>query len=243
MNKKLTLSIAIISSLSILFFSCNKKGKEDVKITKYEVKENYYMPEIFGLSGYNIKDTVNDIYGGLLFPISRVKENEINVKPIEKSIGSQMQTFVNEVKKRNSKGKIEGKNFIEIRPTYFILYDDYFYSCLIKKTTCFASEDTIKDYFTILYNYREDQVLGFDDIFLVKDSNFSSFIALLQKDISIKTIEQLKKTDFNIETDSISFNVNQDKTENQFIKKQFRQSIETLRPYFKNKNQFIKDKK
>lgn len=243
MSKKITLSIAIIFSLSLLHFSCNKQGKEDVKITKYEVKENYYMPKIFGLSGYNIKDTVNDIYGGLLFPISRVKENEINIKPIEKSIGSQMQIFVNEVKKRKSKGKIEGKNFIEIRPTYFILYDDYLYSCLIKKTTCYASEDTIKDYYTILYNYREDIVLGFDDIFLVKDSNFSSFISLLPKDISIKNIEQLKNIDFNIETDSISFNVNQDKADNQFIKKQFRQSIETLRPYFKNKNQFKKGKK
>ncbi len=243
MNKKLTLLITIISSLSILFFSCNKKENEDVKITKYKVKENYYMPEIFALSGFNIKDTVNDIYGGLLFPISRVKSNDINVKPIEKSIGSQMQIFVNEVKKRNSKGKIEGKNFIEIRPTYFILYDDYLYSCLIKKTTCFASEDTIKDYFTILYNYREEEKLGFNDIFLVEDSNFSSFIALFPKDISIKSIEQLKKTDFNIETDSISFNVNQDKADNQFKKKQFKQSIETLRPYFKNKNQFIKGKK
>ncbi len=243
MNKKITLSIAIVFLLSLLHFSCNKKEDKDVKITKYQVKENYYMPNIFGLSGYNIKDTINDIYGGLLFPLTKIKENDVNVKPIEKNIGSQMQIFVNEIKKRNSKGKIEGKNYIEIRPTYFILYDDYMYSCLIKKTTCYASEDTIKDYFTILYNYREDVVLGFDDIFLVRDSNFSSFISLFPKDISIKNIEQLKKTDFNIETDSISFNVNQDKAENQFIKKQFRQSIETLRPYFKNKNQFKKGKK
>lgn len=243
MNKKITLSIAIVIVIviAVSIFSCNKK--EDLKITKYDVKEVYYMPEIFGLSGYNIKDTINDIYGGLLFPISRVKTNDVNVKAIEKSIGSQMQNFVNEVKKRNSKGKIEGKNYIEIRPTYFILYDDYIYSCLIKKTTCFAKEDTIKDYYTILYDYREDEVLGFDDIFTVGDSNFNSFISLFPKEIAINTVDQLKKTDFNVETDSISFNVNQNNKESQFLKRQFRQSIENLRPYFKNKNQFVKDKK
>ena len=88
MNKKITLSIAIVFLLSLLHFSCNKKEDKDVKITKYQVKENYYMPNIFGLSGYNIKDTINDIYGGLLFPLTKIKENDVNVKPIEKNIGS-----------------------------------------------------------------------------------------------------------------------------------------------------------
>ncbi|MDD2530221.1 MAG: hypothetical protein PHN41_03230 [Bacteroidales bacterium] len=243
MNKKSTLYIVTIVSLSFLIFSCNKKEDNNIKITKYDVKETYYMPEIFGLSGYNIKDTVNEIYGGLLFPISRTKTNEINVSPIEKSIGSQMQSFVDEIKERNSKKKVEGKNFIEIRPTYFILYDDHIYSCLIKKTTCFANEDTIKDYYTLLYDYREEAILGFDDIFSIGDTNFKSFISLFPNEMSIKSLADLKKTDFNIETDSIAFNVNKNKADNQILKNQFKQSIEVLRPFFKNKNQFIKSKK
>ena len=49
-------------------------------------------------------------------------------------------------------------------------------------------------------------------------------------------LQNLKQIDFNIEMDSIAFNLQEEKTFNHY-----KQSIETLRPYFKNKKQFLKE--
>lgn len=238
---KHSLFIVVILSFTISFVACNKGEDKKLKVTKYEVEGSYVMPKMYALSGYNIKDTVNDIYGAILIPLSRIEDNQINIKPITTNIGTQMQDFVNKVKQKSSNKKIEGKNFIEIRPVYFVFHDDNIYSCLVKKTSYFPDKDTLKTYNTILYDYREEEMLDFDDVFSVDKSNFTDFISLFPKDIPIKTLENLKQTDFNIEIDSISFNANLSSPENYYIQKQFKQSIETLRPYFKNKKQFAKE--
>ena len=237
MKNKLTISLFLILFLSFTFIACDKKKEEKKKMVKYDVKEKYVIPKSYTISGFHLKDTVNNIFGAVLMPISRVKENPVNIKPINKSIGTQMQEFVDQVK---SKGKTQGNNYIEIRPSYFIFHGDI-YSCLIKKTICFANADTVKSYNTIIYNDNKKKQLGFEDIFSVDKSNLSDFLALFNKDMAITNIEELKKIDFNIEIDSISFNVKQTKPTNCFIQKQFKQSIAKLRPYLKDKELFIKD--
>lgn len=237
MKNKFTISLCLIIFLSFAFIACDKKKEEKKKTVKYDVKEKYVIPKSYTISGFHLKDTVNNIFGAVLMPVSRVKENPVNIKPINKSIGMQMQEFVDQVK---SKGKTQGKNYIEIRPSFFVFHGDI-YSCLIKKTICFANSDTVKSYNTIIYNDNTKNTLGFEDIFSVDKSNLSGFLALFNKDMAITSIEELKKIDFNIEVDSISFNVKQTKPTNCFIQKQFKQSIETLRPYLKDKEIFIKD--
>lgn len=239
MKNKLRISLSLVLLLSLTFIACDKKKEEKKKITKYEVKETYVIPTVYTLSGFHLKDTVNNIFGAVLMPISKVKKNTVNIEPITTSIGKQMQEFVDFVK---SKGREKGKNYIEIRPVYFVFHGDI-YSCLIKKTICFANADTVKSYNTIIYNYKTKKGLGFNDIFSVDKSNLSDFLALFNKDMRIKNIEELKKLDFNIEIDSISFNIEQTKQTNYFKHKQFKQSIETLRPYLKGKELFIKDEK
>ena len=239
MKNKLIISLSLALLLSLTFIACNKKKEEKRKITKYEVKETYVIPKVYTLSGFHLKDTVNNIFGAVLMPISKVKENPVNVESITTNIGKQMQEFVDIIK---SKANKQGKNYIEIRPVYFVFHGDM-YSCLIKKTICFANSDTVKTYNTIIYNYKTKKELGFNDIFSVDKSNLSGFLALFSKDMVIKNIEELKTLDFNIETDSISFNIKQTKPTNYFTHKQFKQSIETLRPYLKSKELFIKDEK
>lgn len=238
MEKKPILCIVLTFVISITFIACdNKKENKKIKTTKYEVKETYVISSLYGVSGYHVKDTVNNIYGAMLVPISKVEDNDINIKPITSNIGNQMQDFVNQVRKN----KAEGKNFIEIRPAYFIFYDNEIYSCLIKKTICFANQDTVKTYNTILFNYKENKPFGFDNIFSVKESNLSDFLALFNKSMSSLNLQTLKTTDFNIETDSISFNVKQTSPINHYTQKQYKQSIEKLRPFFINKKQFSKE--
>ncbi|MFA6807315.1 MAG: hypothetical protein WCR29_07845, partial [Bacteroidales bacterium] len=184
------------------------------------------------ISGYHIKDTINNIYGALLVPISKLEDNNIDIKPITSNIGIQMQKFVDKVKQRKS----EGDNFIEIRPAYFVFHDNEIYSCLIKKTICLANEDTTKTYNTIIFNYIKNKMLGFDDIFNVNEFNYSQFVQLFDKKMSSLELKSLKQVDFNIETDSISFNIQENNTINRY-----KQSIENLRPYFKNNKQFTKE--
>lgn len=236
MKKNLTLLAILTFVLSITFVACDKKEEKKIKTTKYAVKEDYVISSLYGISGYNIKDTINNIYGAMLVPLSKVKDNNTNIKPITDNIGNQMQEFVNQVKKN----KAEGKNFIEIRPAYFIFYDQEIYSCLIKKTICFANQDTIKTYNTVLFNYKENKALGFDNIFSVTESNLSDFLALFSKEMSSLNLQELKTTDFNLETDTICFNVKQSSPKNFYTQKQYKQSIDNLRPFLKNKKQFTK---
>lgn len=232
MKNKLSLFLILSVLLSITFIQCQKKEEKKLKTTKYEVKENYVISSVYTISGYHIKDTINNIYGALLVPISKLEDNNINIKPITSNIGIQMQEFVDKVKQRKS----EGENFIEIRPAYFVFHDNEIYSCLIKKTICLANEDTTKTYNTIIFNYIKNKMLGFDDIFNVNESNYSQFVQLFDKNISSLELKSLKQVDFNIETDSISFNIQGNNTINRY-----KQSIENLRPYFKNNKQFTKE--
>ena len=232
MKNKISLFLILFILLSISFIQCQKKEQKEFKTTKYEVKENYIIHSAYGISGVHVKDTVNNIYGAMLIPISKIKDNNINIKPITTNIGSQMQDFVDQVKKR----KAEGDNFIEIRPAYFIFHNNELYSCLIKKTICFANEDTTKTYNTVIFNYLENKELSFDDIFQVNEENYNEFIQLFDKKMSSIGLQGLKQIDFNIEMDSIAFYVQEEKTFNHY-----KQSIETLRPYFKNKKQFLKE--
>lgn len=231
MKNKISLFIILSVLLSISFIQCQKKEDKKIKTTKYEVKENYIIHSAYGISGVHVKDTVNNIYGDILIPINKIKDNNINIKPITSNIGSQMQAFVDEVKRR----KAIGSNFIEIRPAYFIFHDNQIYSCLIKKTSCFANQDTTKTYSSVLYNYMENKILSFDDVFQVDEKNYSKFIQLFDKKMASLSLKSLKESDFNIEIDSISFNIEENNTTNHY-----KQSIETLRPYFKNKKQFKK---
>jgi len=232
MKNKLSLFLILSVLLSITFIQCQKKEEKKLKTTKYEVKENYVISSVYTISGYHIKDTINNIYGALLVPISKLEDNNINIKPITSNIGIQMQEFVDKVKQRKS----EGENFIEIRPAYFVFHDNEIYSCLIKKTICLANEDTTKTYNTIIFNYIKNKLLGFDDIFNVNESNYSQFVQLFDKNISSLELKSLKQVDFNIETDSISFNIQGNNTINRY-----KQSIENLRPYFNNNKQFTKE--
>jgi len=218
--------------LSISFFQCKKKEEPMIKAAKYEVSEKYVISSAYVLSGYHLKDTVNNIYGAMLVPINKEKDESINTKLINSNIGTQMQAFVDEVVKRKAKGD----NYIEIRPAYFVFHDGEIYSCLIKKTICFATEDTTRTYNTITFNFLKNKMLFFDDIFQVDKTNFSQFSKLFDKKMSSIELQSLKELDFNIETDSISFNVQDHKTTNRY-----KQSIENLRPYFKNKKQFLKE--
>lgn len=232
MKNKLSLFLILSVLLSITFIQCQKKEEKKLKTTKYEVKENYVISSVYTISGYHIKDTINNIYGALLVPISKLEDNNINIKPITSNIGIQMQEFVDKVKQRKS----EGENFIEIRPAYFVFHDNEIYSCLIKKTICLANEDTTKTYNTIIFNYIKNKLLGFDDIFNVNESNYSQFVQLFDKNMSSLELKSLKQVDFNIETDSISFNIQENNTINRY-----KQSIENLRPYFNNNKQFTKE--
>ncbi|MCK9163952.1 MAG: hypothetical protein M0O93_06370 [Bacteroidales bacterium] len=232
MKNKLSLFLILSVLLSITFIQCQKKEEKKLKTTKYEVKENYVISSVYTISGYHIKDTINNIYGALLVPISKLEDNNIDIKPITSNIGIQMQEFVDKVKQRKS----EGENFIEIRPAYFVFHDNEIYSCLIKKTICLANEDTTKTYNTIIFNYIKNKLLGFDDIFNVNESNYSQFVQLFDKNISSLELKSLKQVDFNIETDSISFNIQGNNTINRY-----KQSIENLRPYFNNNKQFTKE--
>jgi len=236
-KNKLLITLSFILLFSVAIISCNKKEEVKQKMVEYELKENYVIPQAYALSGIKIKDSINKIYGGLLIPMSGVKENTNYVKPIVDDIGLQMQDFVDQVKKRNN---TKGSNFIEVRPAYFVFHGRQLYSCLIKKTICFAQEDTIKSYNTIIYDYQNRKILGFDDIFSVNQSNLSAFLSLFSKDMEKFSLNELKQTDFNIETDSISFNVKQNKPINYSIHKQYKQSIEALEPYLKDKELFKK---
>ena len=81
----------------------------------------------------------------------------------------------------------------------------------------------------------ENKILSFDDVFQVDEKNYSKFIQLFDKKMASLSLKSLKESDFNIEIDSISFNIEENNTTNHY-----KQSIETLRPYFKNKKQFKK---
>lgn len=234
-KSKLLIILSFIILLSITISSCNKEEKPKQKIVEYDLKEDYVIPQAYALSGIKIRDSINRIYGGLIVPMSSVEENTIYVKPIVADIGVQMQDFVDNVKKRNN---AKGSNFIEVRPAYFVFHGRQLYSCLIKKTICYAKEDTIKSYNTIIYDYQNRKILGFDDIFLVSQANLSDFLSLFSKDMEKFTLSELKQTDFNIETDSIAFNVKQDKPINHSIYQRYKQSIERLEPYLKDKELF-----
>ncbi|MDR0971688.1 MAG: hypothetical protein LBM25_04830 [Bacteroidales bacterium] len=236
MNNKPFILFLLSLILIFSFSSCNKEEKKG-NITRYEIKEVYHIPNIYGISGYHIKDTINNIYGAILFPINKVKDSRINIEPLVKFIGSQMQKFMDGFKEDSINKE---KKFIEIRPAYFSICDSNIYSCLIKKTECKNEKDTIKTYITFLYNYSKDTILSFDDIFALDSNNFDSFIKKFDKKMNISSLKELKATDFNIEDDSIAFNVVQNKITNSFIQKQFKQSIDVLREYFVDKNYFIK---
>lgn len=232
MKNKLSLIIVLFLISSVLFIQCQKKEEKKFKITKYEVKDDYVISKAYAVSGFNLNDTVNNIYGAMLIPISKNMENDINIKPITSNIGSQMQEFVDEVRKRSTKGY----NFIEIRPIYFIFHDNELYSCLVKKTISFDDKDTLISYNTVNYNYMENMFFGFDDIFQVNQANYLEFIELLGINPSQLNLSGLRGSDFNIEADSISFNIH---VNNSFIR--YKQSIEELRPYFKDKDRFSKE--
>ena len=80
---------------------------------------------------------------------------------------------------------------------------------------------------------KDEVVLVLDDPITVNNGDDTI-------EISEFSLNELKQTDFNIETDSISFNVKQNKPINYSIHKQYKQSIEALEPYLKDKELFRK---
>jgi hypothetical protein len=217
--------IPLVALCLVFVASCSKKETKQVKKNGYKVEGDYALPATFTLGGMNLKDTANNIYGALLTPMSKIENNPIDVKPIRMNIGRQMKFFVASVRKDKSKTK----HFIEIRPLYFIHYDSL-YSCLLQKRTCINGKDTLKEYNTVLYNFMEQKPFGFNDIFSVNEQNLSAFLALFPQ-MKGYDLAKLKSTDFNIEMDSIAFNITLPKAKNNCLQQRIKQSKAKLKPF------------
>lgn len=226
---KKTFLYTLLITMSLVFvFSCSKKEQKQTKGSKYKVEGDYFLPSTFTLSGLHIKDTANHIYGALLLPVCKIKDNSIDVRPLRFNVSSQMKAFMEKVKKDKS-----GNNhFIEIRPYYFIYYDSL-YSCLFQKRTSLNGKDTLTEYNSMLYNFAQGKKLDFDDIFSVNENNLSSFLALYPQ-MKGYSLSKLKNTDFNIEMDSISFNLSLPKPDKNCMQKRIKQSKTNLRPFIKS---------
>lgn len=72
--------------------------------------------------------------------------------------------------------------------------------------------------------------LAFDDIFAVREDNLAAFTSLVPQ-MKGYTLKKLKSTDFNIEMDSIAFNITLPQPKNNCLQQRVKQSKEKLKPF------------
>lgn len=226
-NQGLIFTVIFIVLLSIGLDSCNKKKEEKAKSNPKAPTKEFVLPQGIGLGDMKLKDSQNNIHNVLYFLVAKDKENRINLEPINTCMSKIMDDFKIKVGEQSDKAK---ESYLEIKPYYFQLNKDM-YSCLIRIRYCISNTDTLTEYKTINHNIKQNKDLSFDDVFSVNESNLKEFLALIDN----KTIKlnDLKKNDFNIEQDSISFNIKQSQPINKNIQKRYKQSIDKLKPFIK----------
>lgn len=226
-NQGLIFTVIFIVLLSICLDSCNKKKEEKAKSNTKTPTKEFVLPQGIALGDMKLKDSQNNIHNVLYFLVAKDKENRINLEPINTCMSKIMDDFKIKVNNQGDKTK---ESFLEIKPYYFQLNKDL-YSCLLRIRFAISCKDTLTEYKAINYSLQNNKNLSFDDVFSITESNLKAFLTLIEHR-TIK-LNDLKRSDFNIEKDSISFNIIQSQPINKNIQKRYKQSIDKLKPFIK----------
>ncbi|MBP1630894.1 MAG: hypothetical protein H6Q15_1787 [Bacteroidetes bacterium] len=226
-NQGLIFTVIFIVLLSIGLDSCNKKKEEKAKSNPKTPTKEFVLPQGIALGDMKLKDSQNNIHNVLYFLVAKDKENRVNLEPINTCMSKIMDDFKLRVNNQGDKTK---ESFLEIKPYYFQLNKDL-YSCLLRIRFAISCKDTLTEYKAINYSLQNNKNLSFDDVFSITESNLKAFLTLIEHR-TIK-LSELKRSDFNIEQDSISFNIIQSQPINKNIQKRYKQSIDKLKPFIK----------
>jgi hypothetical protein len=217
----------ILLAVSILVVaSCGKKEakkatsslKATGKQSEFKFDKDPVLMDGFTLNGMKINDTANNATV-VLFPLQATsREVKISAQPTFKIIEQIMKSFAQNAKKEPRDGKT--KNTLSVQVIYFSEYKNVLSCCYEAKQRFVSQSDTSVFIKSINYSKNSEKDVLFNQFFDVNANNAKDFLALwADKTIKEMPLSSLSSLDFNIEKDSISINLPNNKRVKQSIAK------------------------